>query len=58
MGEPMRIVSPPNGETYADIKRIANSLYESLDPYGVRDMVDVQSLIWVCSREAKTSQVD
>ena len=53
MGEPQRIISPPNGQTYAGVKRIANSLYESLAPYGVRDMVDVQSFIWVCARESK-----
>ncbi|KAA3658708.1 MAG: AAA family ATPase, partial [Chloroflexi bacterium] len=53
MGSPQRIVSPPNGQTYADVKRISNSLYESLGEFGVRDMVDVQSFIWVCAREGK-----
>ncbi len=48
-----RIISPPNGRMYAEILKLAHSLREELEQFGVRDMVDVQSLIWVCAREGK-----
>ena len=40
----------PSAESYALVQQKANSLYESLAAYGVRDMVDVQSFIWVCEQ--------
>jgi 5-methylcytosine-specific restriction protein B len=43
----------PSASSYALLLEQANSLYESLASYGVRDMVDVQSLIWVCEQISK-----
>ncbi len=47
------ITVEPSGSSYTLILQQANSLYESLAEYGVRDMVDVQSLIWVCEQISK-----
>lgn len=40
----------PSAESYTLVQQQVNSLYESLAVYGVRDMVDVQSFIWVCEQ--------
>ena len=53
MGKPQRILTPPNGQMYAAVVEIVKLLREDLMPFGVRDMVDVQSLIWVCAGEGK-----
>ncbi|MCA9928376.1 MAG: AAA family ATPase, partial [Anaerolineales bacterium] len=50
---PLRVSGPPNGETYTAVHHVASLLHEELRPFGVRDMVDVQSLIWVCAYEGK-----
>ncbi|MAT98716.1 MAG: hypothetical protein CL608_16355 [Anaerolineaceae bacterium] len=47
------ITLEPSASSYALLLEQANSLYESLADYGVRDMVDVQSLIWVCEQISK-----
>ncbi|MCA9942498.1 MAG: AAA family ATPase, partial [Anaerolineales bacterium] len=47
------ITLEPSASSYALLLGQANSLYESLANYGVRDMVDVQSLIWVCEQISK-----
>lgn len=47
------ITLEPSASSYALLQQQANSLYESLAEYGVRDMVDVQSLIWVCEQISK-----
>ncbi|MCB8950227.1 MAG: AAA family ATPase [Ardenticatenaceae bacterium] len=47
------ITLEPSASSYALLVNQAKSLYESLADYGVRDMVDVQSLIWVCEQISK-----
>ena len=47
------ITQEPSGSSYELLLQQANLLYESLDEYGVRDMVDVQSFIWVCEQMSK-----
>ncbi len=47
------ITLEPSASSYALLREQAYSLYESLADYGVRDMVDVQSLIWVCEQISK-----
>lgn len=39
--------SRPNGETYAQILGQVRALRDALLPYGARDMIDVQSVLWV-----------
>jgi hypothetical protein len=53
MGVPQVVVAPPTAVTYRAILGKTNDLFHSLRIYGVRDMVDVQSFIWVCFRESK-----
>ena len=43
----------PSGHSYAAILQLANELKERLAPYGARDMIDIQSFLWVAAREAK-----
>lgn len=49
----MLITLEPSASSYALLLQAAQSLYEFLADYGVRDMVDVQSLIWVCEQVSK-----
>lgn len=49
----MFITLEPSASSYALLREQSYSLYESLAEYGVRDMVDVQSLIWVCEQISK-----
>src|SRR5690606_4183566 len=49
----MFITLEPSASSYALLRSQSYSLYESLAEYGVRDMVDVQSLIWVCEQISK-----
>lgn len=53
MGEPQTIVAPPTAVTYHAILEQAANLFTALQPYGVGDMVDLQSLVWVSFRESK-----
>ncbi|MEZ4590035.1 MAG: hypothetical protein R3D55_02655 [Chloroflexota bacterium] len=47
------ITLEPSASSYALLREQAKALYEALADYGVRDMVDVQSLIWVCEQISK-----
>lgn len=47
------VTAPPEASLYATILEHSWTLYEALQPYGARDMVDVQSFVWVCSQESK-----
>lgn len=47
------ITLEPSASSYALLREQADSLCESLADYGVRDMVDVQSFIWVCEQISK-----
>lgn len=53
MGQPARVIAPPTAAVYATILEQATILREALEPYGARDMVAVQSFIWVCAQEGK-----
>ena len=53
LGVPIRVSGEPDRETYRLFCDYAQELLEALQPYGAQDMVDVQSLIWVCFRESK-----
>ena len=43
----------PNGQTYAAILASAERLLELARPWGARDMIDVQGLVWVAFRLQK-----
>jgi hypothetical protein len=43
----------PNGQTYAAIVASAERLLELARPWGARDMIDVQGLVWVAFRLQK-----
>ena len=53
MGEASPVSGEPDGETYRLIRDHAHALLEALQDYGARDMVDIQSFIWVCFRESQ-----
>ncbi|MEJ2746747.1 MAG: AAA family ATPase [Anaerolineae bacterium] len=53
MGEPQSVQAPPTAVLYRTILHKASQLFDQLRAYGARDMVDVQSFIWVCFRESK-----
>jgi hypothetical protein len=53
MGQPETVAAPPTAVIYQIIREKAANLLPALRIYGVRDMVDVQSFIWVCFRESK-----
>jgi len=53
MGENKPVSGSPDGETYRLVRDHVHELLNALQPYGARDMVDVQSFIWVCFRESK-----
>lgn len=53
MGQSLSVSGAPDAVTYTTILEQAGSLREALVPYGARDMVDVQSFIWVCARESQ-----
>ncbi|HON36490.1 MAG TPA: hypothetical protein PLY52_09320 [Methanothrix sp.] len=48
--------STPSGETYAIIKQLSHQLKDDLKEYGPQDMVDVQSLIFVCYDKNQTAR--
>ena len=43
----------PNKHTYSLIRQQSQALLAALRPFGAKDMVDVQSFIWICFRESK-----
>ncbi|VAW31358.1 putative restriction enzyme [hydrothermal vent metagenome] len=47
------ISQEPSASSYALLLQETRSLYKSLADFGVRDMVDVQSFIWVCAQVSK-----
>ncbi len=46
----------PNPRTYSTLVRIAATLKEDLAHLGPRDMIDIQSAIWIASQEADTGR--
>lgn len=53
MGAGLAVQNPPDGETYAQIRVRAHQLRRALAPWGARDMLDVQSIVWIAYRESK-----
>ena len=53
MGDPQGVAGPPTAVTYHILREKAAALFQALRIFGVRDMIDVQSFIWVCFRESK-----
>jgi hypothetical protein len=53
MGAPQRVRGVPDSAVYATILQQAKRLLNTLLPFGAQDMVDVQSFIWVCAKEAE-----
>ncbi len=43
----------PSGRLYGALRGYAHGLLEALRPLGARDMVHVQSFLWVCARESR-----
>ena len=60
MGQNLPVSGAPDGHTYATIMEQVHLLREALTSYGVQDMVDVQSFIWICARESleRVGQLD
>ena len=44
---------PPTESVYANILAAAQQIQQGFADYGAIDMVDVQSIVWVCMRESK-----
>ncbi len=53
MGQAQPVIAPPDADIYTALRQQAHTIKNDLTPYGVHDMVDVQSMIWVGYREAK-----
>ncbi len=53
MGKPEPVSAPPSADTYANILKQIGILKEAFATYGLRDQVDLQSIIWIGYREAK-----
>lgn len=53
MGVAHTVVRPINATTYQNIQEQLRLLRNALLPYGVRDMIDLQSFIWVAYSENK-----
>ncbi|MCP4356497.1 MAG: AAA domain-containing protein [Chloroflexi bacterium] len=47
------ITMQPSAGSYAALLAQSYHLREALEPFGVRDMVDVQSFVWVCAQESR-----
>ncbi len=47
----------PNGKTYAAIKDLSAQLLELMRPYGARDMVDIQSLVYTAHAYRKDAPI-
>lgn len=52
MGAPQKVRGVPDSAVYAIVLDKARVLLRELRLYGARDMVDVQSFVWVCAKEA------
>lgn len=47
LGAPQRYSTKPTLDLYVALKELAHALYEVLTPHGPRDMIDIQSFIWI-----------
>lgn len=53
LGAKGRYDPQPDGALYRDLLEVMAQLREQLEPYGPRDMVDLQSLLWVAYEESR-----
>jgi len=51
LGTPWTAKGGPNGLDYAALKDWSHEVRRALEPHGARDMVDVQSMLWVAGNE-------
>lgn len=54
LGQGKRYNAFPSGELYAFLRQQAHDLRDALQSYGARDMVHVQSFLWICARESRS----
>src|SRR5690606_5409709 len=47
----------PSGETYRQILQLVGRLHDALTPYNPRDMVDMQSAVWVAAQESEKQKL-
>jgi hypothetical protein len=57
LGNEIVLNSLPSGKTYSSIKELYNCLKVELHDYGPKDMIDIQSFIWVCADAAKKNGI-
>lgn len=53
MGQGTLYQATPTGQLYGVLRGYAHGLLEALRPLGARDMVHVQSFLWICARESR-----
>lgn len=53
VGASQIFTAAPSGESYASICRIMGELRAALHEFGPQDMIDIQSLVWVCTTYGK-----
>lgn len=60
LGLPSVYTASPSAEVYSLLRRQATLLGDALQRYRPRDMVDIQSFLWICAREsrARTGNLD
>ena len=53
LGASPDLATAPSGESYASICHVMNELRAALEAFGPQDMIDIQSLVWVCASYGK-----
>jgi len=53
LGAPRALTATPSGESYAAIRDKMNELRDALKEFDPQDMIDIQSLVWVCASYGK-----
>lgn len=54
MSTKILITMEPSSGSYETLLQDANALLTALEPHGAKDMVDIQSFIWVCEQESRS----
>ena len=57
LGAPQVFTAAPSGESYTAICRVLHELRAALQEFGPQDMIDIQSLAWVCASYGKAKAV-
>lgn len=53
MGQGALYQATPTGQLYGVLRGYGHGLLEALRPLGAKDMVHVQSFLWICARESR-----